>query len=177
MVPGTRKSKLNARLWRNLYSANTAMFRVTNVRTPASTCRAGCTLLSEIARLTSSGVVVVDSSTIALYAAHQQLQRAAIAGDAARFSTRVAEEYLRLVRNGSWFAPLRPALDAFVDKIQERVSGVVRLKLFKGECAIVDCQVAADPAGTATTQGGVRHHLKLTTISDTSTTSRLTTDD
>ena len=83
------------------------------------------------------------STMLALHAAHQQLQQAAITGDAARFSTRVAEEYLQIVRNGSWFAPLRPALDAYIDSIQERVSGVVRLKLFKGECAIVDCQVSA----------------------------------
>lgn len=83
------------------------------------------------------------STMIALHAAHQQLQLAAITAEAARFSARVAEEYLRIVRNGSWFAPLRPALDAYIDTIQERVSGVVRLKLFKGECAIVDCQVSA----------------------------------
>jgi argininosuccinate synthase len=117
------------------------------------------------------------STMIALHEAHQQLQQAAIAGDAARFSTRVAEEYLRLVRNGSWFAPLRAALDAFVDKIQERVSGVVRLKLFKGECAIVDCQLSAGGAGAPAARGSVRHRVKLTTGSDTSTTSRLTTDD
>jgi argininosuccinate synthase len=83
------------------------------------------------------------STMLALHTAHQQLQHAAITGDAARFSTRVAEEYLRLVRNGAWFASLRPALDAYIDKIQEQVTGVVRLKLFRGECVIVDCQVSA----------------------------------
>ena len=37
--------------------------------------------------------------------------------------------------SGLWFTPLREALDAFVDTVQERVTGVVRLKLFKGECS------------------------------------------
>src|SRR5437762_3667378 len=64
MVPGTRKSNVNGWLWRNLYSANTATLRVTNTRIPARTWRAGCTLVSEIALLTSNGVVVVDSSAI-----------------------------------------------------------------------------------------------------------------
>ena len=38
--------------------------------------------------------------------------------------------------NGLWFTPLREALDAYVDKVQERVTGVVRLKLFKGDCRV-----------------------------------------
>ena len=37
-----------------------------------------------------------------------------------------------LVYNGQWFTPLREALSAFVDKTQERVTGTVRLKLYKG---------------------------------------------
>ena len=37
---------------------------------------------------------------------------------------------------------MRQALDAYVDKIQERVSGIVRLKLFQGDCTVVECQVA-----------------------------------
>ena len=36
------------------------------------------------------------------------------------------------MRNGQWFTPLREALSAFVDKTQERVTGKVRLKLYKG---------------------------------------------
>ena len=37
---------------------------------------------------------------------------------------------------------MREALDAYVDTIQERVTGVVRLKLFKGDCNVVDCNVS-----------------------------------
>ena len=40
--------------------------------------------------------------------------------------------FAELVYNGLWFSPLREALSAFVDKTQERVSGKVRLKLYKG---------------------------------------------
>jgi argininosuccinate synthase len=54
----------------------------------------------------------------------------------------VAEQYRRILRDGLWFAPMREALDAYVDKIQERVTGVVRLKLLKGGCTVVDCKVS-----------------------------------
>ena len=57
--------------------------------------------------------------------------------DAERFSRLVSLQYADIVDNGLWFTPLREALDAYVDKIQERVTGVVRLKLFKGDCRVV----------------------------------------
>ena len=57
--------------------------------------------------------------------------------DAERFSRLVSLHYADIVFNGLWFTPLREALDAYVDKVQERVTGVVRLKLFKGDCRVV----------------------------------------
>ncbi|MBQ3591192.1 MAG: argininosuccinate synthase, partial [Clostridia bacterium] len=45
---------------------------------------------------------------------------------------RMAVTYAELVYNGQWYTPLREALAAFVDKTQERVTGKVRLKLYKG---------------------------------------------
>ena len=45
---------------------------------------------------------------------------------------RLAITYAELVYNGQWFTPLREALDAFVNKTQEPVTGKVRLKLYKG---------------------------------------------
>ena len=121
---------------------------------------------------------VEPSAMIALHEAHQRLQQAAIARRRRAILRRASpKSTCALVRNGSWFAPLRPALDAFVDAVQERVTGVVRLKLFKGECA--DRRLPAwrriQPERHRTS-GRCQHQLRLTTISDTSTTSR-TTDD
>jgi argininosuccinate synthase len=70
----------------------------------------------------------------ALHAAHQALQQFTLDREATAFSTQVAEEYRRILRDGSWFEPMRQALDAYVDKIQERVTGTIRVRLFKGEC-------------------------------------------
>ena len=45
--------------------------------------------------------------------------------------------YAQLIYNGYWFAPEREMLQALVDKSQERVSGVVRLKLYKGNVIVL----------------------------------------
>ena len=37
-----------------------------------------------------------------------------------------------MIYNGLWFSPLREALQAFIDKTQERVTGMVKVKLYKG---------------------------------------------
>jgi argininosuccinate synthase len=49
----------------------------------------------------------------------------------------ISLQYADLVYNGLWFTPTRDALDAFVETVQERVTGTVRLRLFKGDCRIV----------------------------------------
>ena len=78
----------------------------------------------------------------ALHMAHAALRQAALAPDAEAFSAQVADQYVRVLRDGSWFTPLRHALDAFVDAIHLRVGGIVRLKLFKGECAVVSARLS-----------------------------------
>ena len=77
-----------------------------------------------------------------LHAAHAALRQTALAADAEAFSSQVADQYVRVLREGSWFTPLRHALDAYVDSIQRDIAGVVRLKLFKGECTVDDCRRA-----------------------------------
>ena len=45
--------------------------------------------------------------------------------------------YADIVYNGLWFSPTRSAIDAFVQNIQPRVTGTIRLKLYKGDCRVV----------------------------------------
>ncbi len=52
--------------------------------------------------------------------------------DTLHFKDLVALKYAELVYNGLWFTPLREAMDAFFDSTQGPVTGVVRLKLYKG---------------------------------------------
>jgi len=74
---------------------------------------------------------------VVLHAAHRELQKLVTAQDLDRVARLVSLRYADLVYNGLWFTPLREALDAFVEKVQERVTGAVRLKLFKTSCRIV----------------------------------------
>jgi argininosuccinate synthase len=50
------------------------------------------------------------------------------------YKQQLALKYAELVYYGQWFSPLREALDAFVNVTQRNVSGVVKMKLFKGQC-------------------------------------------
>ncbi|MFZ5918557.1 MAG: argininosuccinate synthase [Chloroflexota bacterium] len=84
----------------------------------------------------SRGVYETPGGAI-LYTAHQELESLTLDRETLHYKHLVAERYAELVYYGLWFTPLRQALDAFVQKTQENVSGTVRLKLFKGSCQVV----------------------------------------
>jgi argininosuccinate synthase len=79
----------------------------------------------------SHGVYETPGGTI-LSAAHRELESLVLDRDTIHFKDLAALKYAELVYNGMWFSPLREALDAFVDSTQGPVTGVVRLKLYKG---------------------------------------------
>ena len=72
-----------------------------------------------------------------LHAAHRELEGFVIARDLERITRDLGRTYADLVYNGLWYSPTREAIDAFVAKVQETVTGTVRLKLFKGTCQVV----------------------------------------
>jgi len=84
----------------------------------------------------SRGVYETPGGTI-LYTAHQGLESICLDRETLHYKELVAHRYAELVYYGWWFTPLREALDAFVAKTQERVTGTVRLKLYKGSCTVV----------------------------------------
>lgn len=81
----------------------------------------------------SRGVYECPGGTI-LYSAHQILEQITLDRETYYFKEIVSSKYAKLVYDGLWFSPLKEALDQFVNKTQESVTGVVRLKLFKGNC-------------------------------------------
>ncbi|MGB3508783.1 MAG: argininosuccinate synthase [Microcoleaceae cyanobacterium] len=72
-----------------------------------------------------------------LIQAHRDLESLTLTGDVTRYKRGIEESYSQLVYNGLWFSPLKEALDAFIQQTQDRVTGVVRVKLFKGNAIIV----------------------------------------
>jgi argininosuccinate synthase len=79
----------------------------------------------------SRGVYETPGGTI-LYAAHQNLESITLDRDTQHHKQIVSIKFSELVYDGDWFTPLRKALSAFVDSTQEKVTGKVRLKLYKG---------------------------------------------
>lgn len=72
-----------------------------------------------------------------LIQAHRDLESLTLTADLIHYKMGIEETYSRMIYNGLWYSPLRDALDAFVQKSQERVSGTVRIKLFKGHAIVV----------------------------------------
>ncbi|MBQ7131453.1 MAG: argininosuccinate synthase [Oscillospiraceae bacterium] len=79
----------------------------------------------------SRGVYETPGGTI-LYYAHDALETLCLDKATMRVKQQLAPIYADMVYNGQWFTPVREALDAFVDKTQETVTGEVKLKLYKG---------------------------------------------
>ena len=77
------------------------------------------------------GVYETPGGTI-LYAAHSALETLCLDKLTMHEKQKLSITFGELVYNGQWFTPLREALSAFVDKTQERVTGKVKLKLYKG---------------------------------------------
>jgi argininosuccinate synthase len=84
----------------------------------------------------SRGVYETPGGTI-LHAAHRGIESLALDRGGAHLKDELMPRYAELVYNGFWFSPEREMLQALIDKSQERVSGTVRLKLYKGLARVV----------------------------------------
>jgi argininosuccinate synthase len=76
-------------------------------------------------------------AAVALHTAHKELQKLVTPRDLERLTSELGVRYADLVYNGLWYTPTREAIDALVKKVQEKVTGRVRLKFFKGDCRVV----------------------------------------
>jgi argininosuccinate synthase len=86
---------------------------------------------NRVVGMKSRGVYETPGGSI-LYAAHELLEHLCLDRQMFAFKSIVADKFAELTYGGLWFTPLREALEAFVDQTQDRVTGKVRMKLFKG---------------------------------------------
>ena len=84
----------------------------------------------------SRGVYETPGGTI-LLAAHRGMESITLDREAMHLKDEMMPRYAKLVYNGFWFAPEREMIQALIDKSQERVSGTVRIKLYKGNVTVV----------------------------------------
>ncbi|PWM53467.1 MAG: argininosuccinate synthase [Clostridiales bacterium] len=83
----------------------------------------------------SRGVYETPGGTL-LHEAHKCLEELTLDRDTAAYKEIIGVKYAQLVYDGLWFTPLKEALDAFIDKTQETCTGVVKMKMYKGNCTI-----------------------------------------
>ena len=77
---------------------------------------------------------------LVLIHAHRDLESLTLTGDVTQYKRGIEQSYGELIYQGLWYSPLKAALDGFIQQTQERVSGEVRIKLFKGNATIVGRQ-------------------------------------
>ena len=84
----------------------------------------------------SRGVYETPGSTI-LYSAHQQIESLVLDKSTMHYKQQIAIKYAEMIYNGEWFTPLKEALDAFIEKTQEKVTGLVKMRLYKGNVIVM----------------------------------------
>ena len=86
---------------------------------------------NRVVGMKSRGVYETPGGTI-LMEAHTQLEELILDRDTLSLKKELSNKFANLVYEGKWFTPLREALQAFVTSTQERVTGEVKFKLYKG---------------------------------------------
>ncbi len=84
----------------------------------------------------SRGMYETPGGTI-LLPAHRAIESITLDRGAAHLKDQLMPQYAELIYNGFWFSPEREMLQALIDKSQEKVSGSVRLKLYKGGVHVI----------------------------------------
>ena len=88
-------------------------------------------LENRLVGMKSRGIYETPGGTI-LLEAHKYLESFVLEKEEAHFKDMLSQKYAELVYNGMWYSGFKNALDAFIDSTQEKVSGKVKLKLYKG---------------------------------------------
>ena len=86
---------------------------------------------NRVVGMKSRGVYETPGGTI-LMEAHQQLEELVLDRDTYSLKKELSNEFANVVYEGKWFRPKREALQAFMEKTQEYVTGEVKFKLYKG---------------------------------------------
>jgi argininosuccinate synthase len=73
---------------------------------------------------------------LVLVDAHRDLESLTLTADVTQYKRGIEQTYAQLIYNGLWYSPLMDALKAFVSQTQKQVTGIVKMKLFKGSYTV-----------------------------------------
>ena len=86
---------------------------------------------NRVVGMKSRGVYETPGGTILMYA-HRELEYLTLDKKTQAFNEVASNKFTELVYSGEWYTPLREALSAYFDKVNETTTGTVKLKLYKG---------------------------------------------
>ena len=76
-------------------------------------------------------------AAVILHNAHNALEALVLDRETIHFKQIISQKYAEIIYYGLWHSSLKEALDEFVNKIQQSVTGTVKVKLYKGVCSVV----------------------------------------
>jgi argininosuccinate synthase len=91
---------------------------------------------NRVVGIKSREIYEAPAATI-LHFAHRELERLTLEKSVFQYKKNVSQDYANIIYNGTWFSPMRTALDAFVNETQKPVTGLVRIKLYKGSMSLL----------------------------------------
>ena len=91
---------------------------------------------NRVVGIKSREIYEAPAATI-LHFAHRELERLTLEKNVFQYKKNISQDYANLIYNGTWFSPMREAFDGFVDATQKNVTGLVRVKLFKGSVTLL----------------------------------------
>ncbi|WP_066070041.1 argininosuccinate synthase [Neobacillus soli] len=81
--------------------------------------------------------VYENPAALILINAHKELEFLTLTREVTQFKTQVEQQMAKIIYEGLWYSPIKPALDAFIEETQKTVSGTIRVKLHKGHHTVV----------------------------------------
>ncbi len=81
--------------------------------------------------------VYENPAALILINAHRELEFLTLTREVTQFKTQVEQQMAKIIYEGLWYSPIKPALDAFIEETQKVVSGTIRVKLHKGNHTVV----------------------------------------
>lgn len=84
--------------------------------------------------------VYENPAALLLINAHKELEFLTLPREVTQFKSTVEQQLAKIIYEGLWYSPLKPAIDAFIEETQKTVTGKVRVKLFKGTHVVIGRQ-------------------------------------
>lgn len=76
-------------------------------------------------------------AAITLITAHRALEALTLPKELMQFKPIIEQRFATLIYEGLWFSPLREALYSFIQQTQKRVTGIIKIKLYKGQAIVI----------------------------------------